>query len=299
VAVYMTGDALDTDRTRLQRADDTCGAASLAYLMELGGACADESAIAREVRLEHGGTNFGLLRDAAERRGYHVSGGRCPASGEAPFPHPSIAHLKEEHFVVVEYAGAKRVRLFDPAFGRVEIESNRFAWIASGYWIRISGPKGNALNDEHRPHRSHADTPPSRNRPAERPLGRGSADSDSSAGQPGGERALSSSDGCAGPHVRCRSCRRQGHAPESRGLPALDGHSVRNTLLAYGSDVARKRHEARRAPSFVRRRIRGRPRGRSGARRLLGSRGRGGLSGCGSSGEYGARGIASSRPSPA
>lgn len=96
----------------------TCGSAALAYLLSAMGYQATEHTINPLVGVTQQGTTLYDLKRAAERMGFDAWGERQNYAALRELAKPVIAHVRDDHYVVVTRADADTVDCFDPAFGR-------------------------------------------------------------------------------------------------------------------------------------------------------------------------------------
>ncbi|MFW6353617.1 MAG: ABC transporter transmembrane domain-containing protein, partial [Verrucomicrobiota bacterium] len=112
-----------------------CGAACLAYVFHRHGLRMSLSALRQRAGTHRSGTTALGLVDTARSLGFEAKGVRCKLDDLRGIPLPGIAHVLTDngrsHYVVLCDVGKKRLRVMDPAIGRVEkwpIERFRAAW---------------------------------------------------------------------------------------------------------------------------------------------------------------------------
>ncbi len=96
----------------------TCGSAALAYLLSIMGRETNEEQINRSVRVTPRGINLYELKQATEHLGFQAWGERQNYQALQELPKPVIAHVEDDHYVVVTRANRSTVEFFDPALGR-------------------------------------------------------------------------------------------------------------------------------------------------------------------------------------
>lgn len=114
-----------------QRGDSDCGPASLKMVLDHHGFHAVtleeiESAAAIGAR----GTSLLALKKISENQGLRSRGLKLPIGKLADLPTPAIAHVHDDHFVVLRSVDASGVVVDDPSIGRLRMSIASFgrAW---------------------------------------------------------------------------------------------------------------------------------------------------------------------------
>jgi hypothetical protein len=116
----------DAGREFLQTRENTCGPAALAYALGLFGTDVTERDLLPGLDVHADGTSMAELAAAARRQGFTAwgEGQNLPALRAAP--KPVLAHVREDHYVVVLAFEGDWIDLFDPATGFVQMSVTEF-----------------------------------------------------------------------------------------------------------------------------------------------------------------------------
>ncbi|MCO1660981.1 peptidase domain-containing ABC transporter [Pseudonocardia humida] len=126
-------------RYQAQSSMAECGAACLAMVLTAFGHGVSVRETRQQLRVgRDGSTALGLAR-AARDAGLTVRGVRCTGPELVNVPMPVIAHLRHDHFVVVDRVGRRSVSVVDPAHGRSRIPLSEFAEEFGGVVLTFSG----------------------------------------------------------------------------------------------------------------------------------------------------------------
>jgi len=116
-----------------------CGPKSLSLLCEILGVKVPVKEIAQLAKVDEQGTSMKGLADAAYKLGFKAVGMKIGMNELMQMKQPVIAHLTQEHFVVVESITKQGVlRLFDPAGEDKIMNPKAFSEVWSGYILKIS-----------------------------------------------------------------------------------------------------------------------------------------------------------------
>jgi len=128
------------DAEYLQTRSNTCGAAALAYALRLFGADVREGDVLRQVDLHPEGTSMTDLISAARSEGFVAWGEHQNLAALRAVPKPVIAHIRDDHYVVVLSVDGNRVDLFDPAAGYTEMAAEAFSrfWQGNVLMLRVA-----------------------------------------------------------------------------------------------------------------------------------------------------------------
>ncbi|WP_440098032.1 peptidase domain-containing ABC transporter [Streptosporangium sp. H16] len=125
---------------RHQLTSTECAAACLAMIASFHGRDTRVAECREMLGIGRDGVSAAHLIAAAPRMGLHARTERMERLG--PLDQPAIAYLADHHFVVVEKAGARRVRLADPGGGRQWQSTKDFDRRFGGVLIHLSpGPE--------------------------------------------------------------------------------------------------------------------------------------------------------------
>lgn len=124
----------------IQRRENTCGLAALAFIMAQYGDYVFEEELAAKYHVDRDGVSFKLLKEIAQDYGYIASPIKngdyqiLPSYGDPPM----IAHFEPAHFVVVQDKDDNFVYYFDPAVGRtIRVNKPEFMLRWTGYYMKF------------------------------------------------------------------------------------------------------------------------------------------------------------------
>ncbi len=128
------GYILKRQRFFLQQQDNTCGPASLRYLLFSVGRKVTEKEIAEEMKAREQGSSFLDIKRTASKYGLQLTG----VKADLEFLHkrsPAIIQLSFGHFVVYLHQSSygRHVYIFDPLYGYVFIKNRTFRKVWTGY----------------------------------------------------------------------------------------------------------------------------------------------------------------------
>ncbi|MFC1646314.1 cysteine peptidase family C39 domain-containing protein [Candidatus Omnitrophota bacterium] len=116
----------------------TCGSAALAYLLSYMGKRTNEKLINQLVKVTPRGINMFNLKYAAQRLGFKAWGEKQNYEALRRIAKPVIAHVSDDHYVVVTWADRHAVVVFDPALGgRVRLLRHQFEQFWKGTVLLI------------------------------------------------------------------------------------------------------------------------------------------------------------------
>lgn len=127
----------DIDELFLQARSNTCGPASLAYLLNLYGFETSEDEISRLVEIKEVGVSMYDLVQAAKRLGLSAWGERQNYPALKRTTKPIIAFINNDHWVVVLDIENRFITLFDPALGYIKVRENIFQGVWDGYVMLV------------------------------------------------------------------------------------------------------------------------------------------------------------------
>lgn len=123
---------------QLQTEAAECGLACLAMILGFHGASVDLAALRRRYPISLRGITLASLIDIAARLGLGSRAVRLELDGLPHLRAPAILHWRLDHFVVLESASKRAVRIHDPASGRRTISmaeaSAAFSGVALELW---------------------------------------------------------------------------------------------------------------------------------------------------------------------
>jgi hypothetical protein len=132
--------APETVRAQLQSRDNSCGLAALAYLMSYLGMPTREGELLPVARLGVDGISMADLAVVARQRGLLAWGELQNFDALRETPKPVIAHIRDDHYVVVLSVGRLGVDCFDPSQGYVRIPEVDFRKVWRGYALVVRFP---------------------------------------------------------------------------------------------------------------------------------------------------------------
>jgi apolipoprotein N-acyltransferase len=138
----------DAARAFRQSAENTCGPAALAMLAHYLGSEVSERDVVALVALQPGGTSMAELASAAHRLGFAAWGEQQNLSALDVTPKPLIAHVRDNHYVVVLATSAAGIDLFDPASGYRRVQRDEFARQWQGRVLIVRFQDGAAADRE-------------------------------------------------------------------------------------------------------------------------------------------------------
>lgn len=118
-----------------------CGVAALTTALRFHVSEVEESRVRSLVPLGHGGANLASLARAAESLGFGTHAVRICAEQLPSVRCPAIAHLADDHYVVL-CDTIDRVTIADPACGVRELSRSDFAASWSGALLLVLPPRG-------------------------------------------------------------------------------------------------------------------------------------------------------------
>lgn len=128
----------------LQSTPSTCGAASVATILNQCGVRASERTLAAEAHSYAGGTEAWYLARAVRRRGldarFYISSGLDP---EIPFPAVAGVRLESTgHFIAILSRTGDRFQIGDPIIGREELTQKQLLerYVFTGFYMPIKKP---------------------------------------------------------------------------------------------------------------------------------------------------------------
>ncbi len=101
-----------------QRKSHTCGLESLAYVMSYLGEEVSSAALEKKVSLTPQGLPMSELARLARETGFTAVGEKRNYRALIDAPKPLIAHIRDDHYVVIVESDRRSVTLFDPARSR-------------------------------------------------------------------------------------------------------------------------------------------------------------------------------------
>ena len=110
-----------------------CGPVSLSLLCEMSGVSASAEEIAQLAKTDRAGTTLKGLAEAAYQLGLNATGMKIDIGKLLRMQQPVIAHVRQNHYVVVEIIADSQLRLFDPAKPTTIMAPAEFAKIWDGY----------------------------------------------------------------------------------------------------------------------------------------------------------------------
>ncbi len=111
----------------------TCGPAALSYLLSLYGIIIRETELSEYSQTTIRGTSLQGLINAAKHYGFVAWGEKQDIRGLLECPKPLIAHINNNHYIVVEKIRGENIIFFDPELGRANMKLSLFNTIWSGY----------------------------------------------------------------------------------------------------------------------------------------------------------------------
>ncbi|HJQ85185.1 MAG TPA: nitrilase-related carbon-nitrogen hydrolase, partial [Candidatus Binatia bacterium] len=128
----------DAGRRFLQSRANTCGVAALAQLLSALGMEVSEADLLQYVPLGPRGASMAALAGAARRLGLRAWGERQSFAALGEYALPVIAHVRDDHYVVVlRFEPGGVVQVFDPAQGYVRVTPEDFRGAWDGYVLVV------------------------------------------------------------------------------------------------------------------------------------------------------------------
>ncbi len=121
----------------LQAASNTCGAASLAFVLSYLGRETREAEVVSMISMTAQGTSMLELKQAAEKLAFSAMGVSENYRALRSEALPVIAYINDDHYVVITEVDAHFVQLFDPALGNIRIHRQTFEQAWNGYLLLV------------------------------------------------------------------------------------------------------------------------------------------------------------------
>jgi apolipoprotein N-acyltransferase len=120
-----------------QAQKNTCGPATLAYLLSYYGFETTEDEVLKHVNLTHDGTTMLDMKNAVEHYGFSATGYKENYAALQKEALPVIAYINNSHYVVMLKVMPDKVVLFDPAIGNIAVSKPGFISIWNGYLLSL------------------------------------------------------------------------------------------------------------------------------------------------------------------
>lgn len=118
-----------------------CGPESLSLMCEMLGVPTSPAKIAQFAKTDESGTTLKGLADAAHQLGLNAIGMKIDIGKLLRMKQPVIAHVRQNHFVVVEIITDSQLRIFDPVKSTSIMNPAEFSKIWDGYILRVVSPQ--------------------------------------------------------------------------------------------------------------------------------------------------------------